>query len=213
MVTQRLDMAIKNFQHMNQMVERYTRLSRAYVLLAERFHQLDVEHMQLKGQMVTLLKALKGSHPRIQTLEAEKASLENALEQQAAQHRQELQTLTRTYEEQLAQMTGQLEELRPLMALAADEACQTLTEAENQMELVETTLQEMEMDSTPDLSPEDKSLLMAYQANPTEFLLTTTKAADEHLPTVFVDNSNSDGSQLQWQPAFTENPVAEMGNV
>jgi DNA repair exonuclease SbcCD ATPase subunit len=211
MVTQRLDMAIKNFQHMNQMVERYTRLSRAYVMLAERFHQLDVEHMQLKGQMVTLLKALKGSHPRIQTLEAEKASLENALEQQAAQHRQELQALTQTYEERLAQMAGHLEELRPLAALASDDACQTLIEAEDQMELVETTLQEMEMDSTPDLNPEDKALLMAYQANPTEFLVTTMGDGEGGLPSLFVNHG--DGSQPQWQPTLVESQVAEMGNV
>ena len=100
MTTDRLETAVRNFQHVNQMVERYTRLCRAYVTLAERFHQLDVDHMTLKGQMVPLLKALKAHQAKLKAVEAEKTELQvtlqqqvqiqTLLDQQEAQHRQEL---------------------------------------------------------------------------------------------------------------------------
>jgi DNA repair exonuclease SbcCD ATPase subunit len=204
-------MAIKNFQHMNQMVERYTRLSQAYVTLAERFNQLDVEHMQLKGQMVTLLKACKVSKPRIQALEAEKVALEEALEQQTAQHRRELQNLTQDYEERLEQMSRHLEELRPMEMLASDEAYQSLTEAEEQMELIETTLKEMEVDSSPDLTRDDKALLLEYQANPTQFLMTTGISPEESFPAIFLNQEDAD--HQKWQPSFQEEHFAEVENV
>ena len=83
MTTDRLETAVRNFQHVNQMVERYTRLCRAYVTLAERFHQLDVDHMTLKGQMVPLLKALKAHQAKLKAVEAEKTELQVTLQQQA----------------------------------------------------------------------------------------------------------------------------------
>lgn len=169
MATERLNMAIKNFHNMDQMVERYIRLGRAYVTLSERFHQLDVEHMQLKGQMVPLIKQLKAQQRHLSTLKGEQTTLQQALDGQASQHRQELQRITSLYEEKLQTLTTRLAELQPLEKLLDQEAYHALVEAEEQMELVETTLQEMETDSVPDLSPEDKALLADYQAQPETF--------------------------------------------
>ncbi len=182
MTTDRLEMAVKNFHHVNQMVERYTRLCRAYVSLSERFYQLDVDHMTLKGQMVPLLKALKTHQAKLRTVEAEKTALQAALDQQqtqlqaaldqqAAQHRLEQQQLTTTYEEQLQQLSNHLAELKPLEQLLSAETNQELSAAEDQMELVETTLQEIKQDSSPDLSSEEKALLAAYRADPESFLV------------------------------------------
>jgi septal ring factor EnvC (AmiA/AmiB activator) len=182
MTTDRLDMAVRNFEHVNQMVERYTRLCRAYVNLSERFHQLDVEHMTLKGQMVPLLKALKAHQVKLRTVEAEKASLQatldqqqahlqGALDQQAAQHQQALQQLTNSYQAQLQALSDQVAELQPLGRLLSAETHQELSAAEEQMELVETTFQEIAQDSSPDLSSEEKALLAAYQSDPNSFLV------------------------------------------
>ncbi|MGB6017752.1 MAG: hypothetical protein WBG32_23660, partial [Nodosilinea sp.] len=106
MATDRLETAVRNFQHVNQMVERYTRLCRAYVGLSERFHQLDVDHMTLKGQVVPLLKALKAHQAKLKAVETEKADLQAHFDQQTAQHRQELQQLTKTYEERLQALSS-----------------------------------------------------------------------------------------------------------
>lgn len=178
----RLETAVRNFQHVNQMVERYTRLCRSYVSLSERFHQLDVEHMTLKGQVVPLLKALKAHQVKLKTVEAEKAQLQAALtqqgashqaalDQQEAEHRQELQQLTKTYEDKLQALSNHVAELQPLEQLLSADTHHELSAAEAQMELVEATLQEMEADSTPDLSTEEKALLAAYRADPAAFLV------------------------------------------
>lgn len=170
MVTDQLDTAVKTFQHMNQMVERYTRLCRAYVQLAERFHQLDVDHMTLKGQVIPLLKALKAQQTHLKQVQAEKEALQQALDQHMAQHRQEMQTLTRTYEDRLNNLSQHLEELRPLERLLSSDIYEDLAVAEEQMDLVEATLQEMAEDNDPDLSSDEKALLAAYRANPATFL-------------------------------------------
>lgn len=171
MTTDRLETAVRNFQHVNQMVERYTRLCRAYVSLSERFHQLDVEHMTLKGQVVPLLKTLKAQQAKLKAVETEKADLQVLLNQQTAQHRQELQQLTKTYEEQLQALSNHVTELQPLEQLLNSETNHELSIAEEQMELVETTFQEIDQDSSPDLSSEEKALLAAYQADPDAFLI------------------------------------------
>ena len=220
MVTERLDTAVRNFQNMNHMVERYTRLSRAYVELAERFHQLDVDHMRLKGQVVPLLQTVKTqqshiqqlqsdyqslqhtleeqatSHQQeqqtiqaqevhIQQLQADYQSLQHTLEDQAASHRQELQSLTQAYEERIHTLSLHLEELQPLENLFSDHSYAELALAEEQMELVEATLQEMAEDSAPDLSEEEKALLAAYRANPNNFL---GLPANGNSPWVVVNN-------------------------
>ncbi len=185
--TDRLETAVRNFQHVNQMVERYTRLCRAYVSLSERFHQLDVEHMTLKEQVVPLLKAFKAQQARLKTAEAENTRLQSllsqqeahrqtALDQQEALHRQDLQQLTTTYEERLQALSSHVAELQPLEQLLSDDTHQELSAAEAQMELVETTLQEIADDSSPDLSGEEKTLLAAYRADPAAFLVAAADA-------------------------------------
>lgn len=191
MATDRLETAVRNFQHVNQMVERYTRLCRAYVTLAERFHQLDVDHMTLKGQMVPLLKSLKAHQAKLKAVEAEKTELQvtfdqqqaqqqvqmqTLLDQQEAQHRQELQQLTQTYEAKLQALASHVAELQPLEQLLNTETNHELSAAEEQIELVETTIQEMEQDSSPDLSGEEKALLAAYQSDPQAFLVAAAEA-------------------------------------
>jgi len=206
MASERLDMAMKNFQHVNQMVDRYTRLSRAYVQLSERFHQLDVEHMQLKGQMVPLLKTVRDYTGRLQALDTEKIALQKALQQQTDQYQQALQNLTKTYEEKLQALYQQVEELQPLAALLSPEANQHLAEAEEQIELDEATFQEMDQDSSPDLSQEDKALLTAYQANPSEFLPALPQG-ERPQPASATKTSPSDTGF--WAYEFDEQPVME----
>ncbi len=180
MASERLNMAIKNFQHMNQMVERYTRLCRAYVQLSERFHQLDVEHMKLKGQMLPLIKTATVYKEKLQSTEAEKKSLQAALQQQAEQYQQELQNLTKTYEDKLESLAQYVEELKPLEALLSSEAYGCLAEAEDQIELDQATFHEMDEDSSPDLTPDEKALLAAYQENPSEFLPVPAESNGHH---------------------------------
>jgi len=172
MVTDRLDTAVKSFQPTNPMVERYTRLCRAYVQLSERFHQLDVDHMTLKGQVVPLLKALKIQQDRLRQAQSEKVAMEQTLDQRIVQHRQDMQALTRTYEERLDSLSHHIEELRPLEQLLSSEVFHELAAAEAQMELVDTTFQEMSEDDDPDLTADEKALLAAYRANPEAFLTT-----------------------------------------
>ncbi len=205
MVTERLDLAVKNFQHMNQMVERYTRLCRAYVQLSERFHQLDVEHMTLKGQMVPLLKALKAQQARMQNLQADNEALQQALEQQRAEHRQEMQTMTTAYEDRLQTLTHHVDELRPLETLLSSQAHQELAVAEEQMELVEATLQEMDEDSSPDLTEDEKVLLSAYRADPNTFL---TAPVGSTLEPVAAETA-AEPVPSMWHYYYDERPLEE----
>lgn len=209
LATDRLEMAVKNFQHVNQMVERYTRLCRSYVSLSERFHQLDVEHMTLKGQVVPLLKALKAHRAKLKTVETEKIQLQEsltqqenrhqaALDQKDAQHRQELQQLTQTYEGKLQTLSSHLAELQPLEQLLSSETHHELSVAEAQMELVETTLQEMADDSTPDLSTEEKALLTAYRSDPAAFLVAAADSSGG------IDDPAGEPVESLWQYYYDE---------
>ena len=191
MASERLDMAIKNFQHINQMVERYTRLCRAYVQLSERFHQLDVEHMKLKSQIIPLIKIAREYNSKLQAVEAEKISLHAALQRQTEQYQQELQNLTKTYEEKLQSLSQHIEELKPLETLLAPESYQQLSEVEEQIELDEATFQEMDEDSSPDLSADEKALLTAYQQHPQDFLPTQEESQWYHEVPVLEPDSDA----------------------
>ena len=169
MVAERLDTAATNFQP-HQMAERYTRLCRAYIKLSERFQQLDVEHMTLKGQMVPLLRAYKAQKQTLQQVQTEKEALQHSLDQQGVQYRQQMHDLSQGYEERIATLTRHIEELQPLEPLLAPAVNEELAEAESQMELVETTFEEMEADSAPDLSEEEQRLLAVYRSDPDAFL-------------------------------------------
>ncbi|HEY9881143.1 MAG TPA: hypothetical protein V6D29_21970 [Leptolyngbyaceae cyanobacterium] len=170
MTTERLHMAIKNFENMNHMVERYTRLSRSYVSLSERFHQLDVEHMKLKGSMVPLLKALKAYRKRTTELERANLELQQTLTDVDGRHQSAIQNLVATYEEQLESLRSQLEQLQALEWFTTEEAQRELAEAEHQIDLDEETFREIEQDAYPDLSDADKALLVEYHTNPSSFV-------------------------------------------
>lgn len=122
---------------MTNIADRYTRLCRAYIQLAERFQKLDVEHMALKGKLLPLLKVLGSSREAISTLKQEKANLDAELQS----------------------MTAKFETLSELETLLKSEAQANLLEAEEQISLVEQTIQEMEAESDPDLDEHDKHLL------------------------------------------------------
>jgi predicted nucleic acid-binding Zn-ribbon protein len=132
---------------MTQTSDRYVRLCRAYVKLSDKFQKLDVEHMTLKSKVVPLLKALKAYKQLTQKLQQENHDLQT-----------EISSLEKKYEA-----------LKALEALVTPEMEAELAEAEEQMEIVEETIQEMEADSSPDLTPEDKELLSQYECAPEEF--------------------------------------------
>lgn len=198
MTTDRLHMAIKNFDNMNQMVERYTRLCRAYVKLSERFHQLDVEHMKLKGNMVPLLKAVRAYKQKITALERQNLELQQAVSTAESQSRIEVQNLVATYEEQLESLRSQIDELKALEWFASEEAQKELIEAEHQIELDEETFQEIAEDASPDLSDAEKALLREYHANPAEFVRSEPLAVSlENDFNSGVDVSASSSSSLE----------------
>jgi chromosome segregation ATPase len=122
---------------MTNIADRYTRLCRAYVQLADRFQKLDVEYMTLKSKLLPLLKGLSTTKDTITTLKQEKANLEAELKSVMAKY----------------------EALSHLEVLLKAESQAELAEAEEQLSLVEQTIQEMESESDPDLDEYDKGLL------------------------------------------------------
>lgn len=170
MTTERLHMAIKNFDNMNQMVERYTRLCRAYVRLSERFHQLDLEHMKLKENMVPLLKAVKAYRQKTTVLERTNLELQQTLATLDTRHQGEVQNLVSTYEEQLESLKSQVEELKALEWFTTEAAQQELAEAEHQIDLDEETFLEIDQDAAPDLTDAEKALLSEYHTDPGQFM-------------------------------------------
>jgi chromosome segregation ATPase len=142
---------------MENTANRYARLCHAYIQLAERFQKLDVEHMTLKSKLVPLLKAMQAYKHSMEGLKQEKADLEV-----------ELQTLAEKYEE-----------LKPFEDLLQPETLTKLFEAEEQLLLVEQTIQEMESESDPDLNEPDKLLLDQYEHEPEIFLLAAANGSTE----------------------------------
>ncbi|MGA7938205.1 MAG: hypothetical protein WCA35_31940 [Kovacikia sp.] len=129
---------------MSELAERYARLCRGYVQLAEKFQKLDVEHMTLRSKVLPLLKSLKTFHSTIEELKHEKEALEN----------------------QLHSTTLKYEELKVLEAFLQPDMQECLMEAEEQFALVETTVKEMESDRDPDLSEDEKTILNEYHSQP-----------------------------------------------
>ncbi|MGF1497410.1 MAG: hypothetical protein ACFB8W_11380 [Elainellaceae cyanobacterium] len=132
---------------MGNIADSFSRLCQSYVTLADRFQQLDVEHMTLKAKVVPLLKALRSYQQVIETL------------------KQENQDLTA----QLETMSAKYEALKPFEDLLGADLQSLLSEAEEQVELVEQTLSEMESNNDPDLTDEDKALLQTFYERPQEF--------------------------------------------
>jgi len=139
---------------MDHVAKRYTKLGQAYTQLADRFQTLDVEHMNLKRQLLPILKALEVYKQKVAQLEQQNGQLVAANGQLSA----ELQDVTEKYEA-----------LKALEGLLTPEMLSVLDEAEGQMALVEETIQEMDQDSDPDLDEAEKALLVEYGNNPAYF--------------------------------------------
>ncbi|NEP18272.1 MAG: hypothetical protein F6J97_15435 [Leptolyngbya sp. SIO4C1] len=168
---------------MNSSASRYTRLMQAYVKLSDQFHHLDVEHMALKQKLIPLLKALNAYRSLTHKLKQDKATLEQTIQSLSASQtaleaalaasqvkQAELLAAMTTLSEEKAQLESSLqavqlkyEALAEFETLLQPDAVSVLAEAEQQMELVEETLQEIELDSDPDLSEVDKQLLLQYR--------------------------------------------------
>lgn len=113
--------------------DRYTRLSRAYLTLADKFQQLDIEHMTFKQQIVPLLKALKHYQQQARHWQQEKAQLVNqirSLEEKQVQLESALAVAT-TREHQLTErLQGQSAETATLQStLNALQKAKTALEA------------------------------------------------------------------------------------
>lgn len=127
--------------------ERYNRLCYSYIQLSEKFQKLDVDYMDLKTKVVPVLKLLKAYKQAVEQLSQEKSALEDKLEA----------------------VTSKYETLKSLEGLLEPATQSLLAEAEEQMELVASTIQEIESDTDPDLSEADKRLLNEYYSSPDEF--------------------------------------------
>ena len=117
--------------------------------------------MTLKEKVVPLLKALKTYQQAIATLQTENKSLQ----QQLVSTREECKTLT-----------AKNEALKALEPLLSAEMMALLSNAEEQAALVQETLAEMDTDSAPDLSDDEKNLLTVFYNDPDGF------AAIRHQP-------------------------------
>ncbi len=148
---------------MKSTVDRYKRLAESYIKLSDQFHQLDVEHMTLKQKVVPVLKALRKYQNLTAQLKQDKAKLVQTI-QALTDEKLDLQAT-------IATMQTKFEALADLEALLQPQTQDLLTEAEQQIDLVEETLQEMALDSDPDLSQSDKQLLETYYQNTEEHLV------------------------------------------
>lgn len=133
---------------MTSTAERYSKLCRSYTQLADRFQKLDVEYMTLKSKLPDVLKAVRTYKQTIATLKQEKATLEA-----------DLQTVSAKYEQ-----------LKPFEELLQPEFEAELSDAEEQANLVEQTIQEMLDNPDPDLTDIDRQLLMEFQNDADGFL-------------------------------------------
>lgn len=168
---------------MKSIAERYNSLAGAYVKLSDKFLQLDVAHMNLKQKLLPAIKAIKNYRSLTNQLQQDKVELE--LRNQTLTERQ-----LSLEENQLALQAKEVELTKKITALMAENTAlqatlqdfQTkydtlaefetllksdpqaiLVEAEQQMELVEETLQEIALNSDPDLSKDEQQLIEAYQ--------------------------------------------------
>ncbi|MEM9163114.1 MAG: hypothetical protein AAGC54_08595 [Cyanobacteria bacterium P01_F01_bin.4] len=168
---------------MKSTAERYNRLAEAYIKLSDNFHQLDVAHMTLKRKLVPVIKATKDYQSLTTQLKQDKTGLEQTVE--ALTDRQQrleealliqkaneaelsatIQTLTDEKTTLLADLSDfqtKYEALADFGDLLQADPQAILAEAEQQMELVEETLQEITLNSDPDLSEADKQLIETYQ--------------------------------------------------
>ncbi|KAI9132477.1 hypothetical protein [Acaryochloris sp. CCMEE 5410] len=168
---------------MKSIAERYKSLAGAYVKLSDKFHQLDVAHMNLKEKLLPAVKAINSYRSLIQQLQLDKAELERTVQTltERQQHLEDNQLTLQAKEIELSMAVNTLtkentdlqtalqdfqtkyEVVAGFESLLESEPQTMLVEAEQQMELVEETLQEIALNSDPDLSQEEKELIEAYQ--------------------------------------------------
>jgi predicted nucleic acid-binding Zn-ribbon protein len=134
--------------------DRYIQVCRAFVKLADKFQQLDVEHMTLKTKVVPILKLLKKYKETAEAL----SQKNEVLSQKNEALEQALQAITERYES-----------LKLFEVFLEPDFQALLQDAEDQLALVDETLQEMETDRDPDLDDLDKTLLLEYQNQPETF--------------------------------------------
>lgn len=135
-------------------VDSFSNLCSSYIDLADRFQQLDVEHMTLKSKVIPLLKALKNYQKAIATLQAEKQSLQATLDTSQAEY---------------SLLIEKYESLKALEPLLDEDMMALMQSAEEQSILVKETTAEMDANQDPDLSDEEKSMLDLFYADPEAF--------------------------------------------
>jgi chromosome segregation ATPase len=155
--------------NIQQIADRYARLGRAYIKLSDKFQQLDVDYMTLKSKVVPLLKALKAYKQLANQLKQEKGDLQSQINALAAKY----------------------EELKSFEIFLKPEMQDILSEAEEQAELIDETLQEMDQNADPDLSDSDQSILHEYYSDPTAFV-----ALNGNLPSNSGDPHAGDASGM-----------------
>ena len=168
---------------MKSIAERYKSLAGAYVKLSDKFHQLDVAHMNLKEKLLPAVKAINSYRSLIHQLQQDKAELERTVQTltERQKHLEDNQLILQAKEIELSMAVNTLtkentdlqtalqdfqtkyEVVAGFESLLESEPQTMLVEAEQQMELVEETLQEIALNSDPDLSQEEKELIEAYQ--------------------------------------------------
>jgi len=136
---------------MNDTTQRYLRLCQSYMQLADKFTQLDVEQMTLREKLIPFLLAFKHYKELAEKLAQENATLQA-----------ELTDLRDRY----VQLNARDHDFAPVLTSELEAA---LSEAEEQMALVEQTLQEKDMDPDPTLLPVEKLLLDEYVNGTGEF--------------------------------------------
>lgn len=163
--------------------ERYNSLAGAYIKLSDEFHQLDVAHMNLKQKLLPAIKAIKTYQSLTHQIQQENAKLEQIIqtlterqqhlekEQLTLKAKEAEQSITiNTLTDEKTNLQVALEEFQTKYDALADfesllhpEPQAVLAEAEQQMALVEETLQEIALNSDPDLSKDEQQLIEAYQ--------------------------------------------------
>ena len=163
--------------------ERYNSLASSYIKLSDEFHQLDVAHMDLKQKLLPAIKAIKNYQSLTHQLQQDNTKLEQTIQtltdqQQRLEEDQrtlkakevEQSIIINTLTDEKTNLQAALEEFQAKYdALADFESLlqsgpqAVLAEAEQQMALVEETLQEIALNSDPDLSENEQQLIEAYQ--------------------------------------------------
>ncbi|MEM9215081.1 MAG: hypothetical protein AAGD25_12130 [Cyanobacteria bacterium P01_F01_bin.150] len=139
---------------MENIADSFANLCDSYITLADRFNQLDVEHMTLKEKVVPLLKTLKSYQQAIVTLQSEKQVLQQKLQ---------------GTQEECKVLAAKNDSLKVLEPLLKDEVITLLADATEQAALVKETISEMDSNHAPDLNEDEKSLLSIFYSDPERF--------------------------------------------